>query len=227
MFEKRCSACGGKIDKKLSIVSYDVRVRPPTRRRADNVAEYTRLHGTSNTGDLVGGYMRDMSANMANAWEEQRGVSAAQYNSHGNRDCLEQVNAAMADAAVRQQNLMAVWVHNKVGKKQKYDYSLQNYDGCLDLPLNNAGVHKVLEALHARNLVIVVSSRLEGRAGFLVPMLLPVDDELVADYVKSLQYQAVLQKAEQEFKASGGYGKDWPVKLKALSKYYINTIIKT
>ena len=226
MFEKRCSACGGKIDKKLSITSYDVRVKPQTQYRTDNVAEYSRLRETSNTGSWIDSTAKDMSANFANAWNEKRGVSAAVYHSHGYRDCLEQVNTAMADVAVGQQNLMSVWVHNKVGKKRKFDYSLQNYGDTIDMPLDNAGVHKVLEAHHAGNIVTILSSRLEGHIGFSIPILVLPDNELVTEYIKSPQYQAILQKAEQEFKDTGGYGKDWPVKLNALTTYYRNTIFK-
>ena len=207
MSEKACSACGGNIDECQSAVSYDVRVLPI----ASGATECSQLYGTTKNGET--------------ARLQQDSVSDMTYHSHARQKCIEYVNAAMAGTAIELKDLALVRVHARVGNDE-FNFPLRRFDNYLGLALNDDGTNKMLEAHHEGMVVAVLSSKLEDDVGFSVPTLVSPDDELVAEYVKSQEYQTALQEAEREFEAAGGYKKAWSVRQNALITHYAKTSIK-
>ena len=187
--------------------------------RRNSAAEYQRQYGDGNSGELMKHQFNDMITNVptsiVSAHVQRNGVTATTYHSHDNQNCIETVNASMSDTALGLEGLMFVRMHAKIGKKKKFDLLLYNIEGHLDILVSNEDTHKMFEAHHAGNIITAVSSKLKSSTALNIPILLSPDNGLVAEYVKSPQYRAVLQKAEQEFRDAGGYGKDWPVRLNA------------
>ena len=202
-----CGACGHHVNENQPAVSYDVRVHP----LVNGPAEYMNRYGRAETGKHDGA--------------KQDSVSVMMYHSHAAHDCIESVNDMMVDAVLKLKNLAFVRVHARIGSNE-FGFSLKMFEGCLGIALKDKGTHNMLEAHHDNTIVAVLSTSLEDRIGFSIPVLVSPDDELVAEFTHRQAYQAVLQKAELKFEVAGGYEKAWSVRLNALVTHYVNTSFK-
>ena len=229
MFEKKCMACSGKIDKGGSITSYEVRRIAKMVDKVDNVSPYKAKYGDGNTKEVMSRQMNDVFSNLlisgVNAYNQAHGETVDTVHSHDNLNCLAKVNGSVGSYVSQMEDLQFVRMSAKIGKKVKFATNLLYFQNGLGISFEDRGAHEMMRLHHDRKIVITVLAGLRDTVAANIPVPLRTDHDAVRDRINDAEYAEVVGNAEKKYESSGGYGKDWPVKLEALKQYLFDTVI--
>lgn len=232
--QKTCDACGEDIGSGEAHTTHDIRVPMAGHRKISNSPEqsFTNVFNNLKDSTAVTGMIIDSTMKgITKVINKDDGVTARLMRLHDLPDCIIGGHDELAEYVFSHPNFLKVYTA-KVIDDIKYAYSTTIVDAnTFDIVLfrsdgkPDTATHDMLERLHdSQDLVLAWSSGLQGTQAFTFPILLRKDNRMVQN--GSPVDADAFAKAEEMFQARGGNSNVPRVRIRALYRYAVDTIIQ-